>query len=148
MKGRLSIIFVRRGYSPTGGAETYLKRLAGGVIEAGHDVRLVTTNDWPDADWPFGSITRVTAKSPIGFATDLERMRTELRYDALFSLERIWSCDVYRAGDGVHRAWLDRRREFEPFGQRIVRRFSRKHEGLLRLRKMLFAIRTAGRVLV
>ena len=53
MTRNLSIAFVRRGYSPTGGAEAYLKRLAGGVIEAGHDVQLVTTNDWPDAEWPF-----------------------------------------------------------------------------------------------
>ena len=34
--------------------------------------------------------------------------------DFIFSLERLWSCDAYRAGDGVHAAWLDRRREFEP----------------------------------
>jgi UDP-glucose:(heptosyl)LPS alpha-1,3-glucosyltransferase len=147
MTGRLSIVFVRRGYSPTGGAEKYLKRLAGGVIEAGHDVRLVTTNDWPGADWPFGSMTRVTAKSPIGFASDLERMRTELRYDVLFSLERIWSCDVYRAGDGVHRAWLDRRRKFELPLKRFVRNLSSKHQDLLRLEQSLFSDRNTRRVI-
>ena len=147
MKGRLSIVFVRRGYSRTGGAETYLKRLAGGVIEAGHDVRLVTTNDWPDADWPFGSITRVNAKSPIGFASDFERMRTEFRYDVLFSLERIWSCDIYRAGDGVHRAWLDRRRKFELPLKRFVRNLSSKHQDLLRLEQSLFSDRNTRRVI-
>ena len=31
MAKNLSIAFVRRGYSPTGGAEVYLKRLAHGV---------------------------------------------------------------------------------------------------------------------
>src|ERR1044071_4520522 len=133
MKGRLSIVFVRRGYSPTGGAETYLKRLAGGVIEAGHDVQLVTTNDWPDADWPSRSITRVNGKSPMGFASDLERMRTELRYDVLFSLERIWSCDIYRAGDGVHRAWLARRRKLEIPLKQFARGASRQHRDLLQL---------------
>src|SRR5947208_2496949 len=46
MKERLRIAFVRRGYSPTGGAETYLKRLAHGVIEAGHDSQLIATNKW------------------------------------------------------------------------------------------------------
>jgi len=147
MTGKLSIVFVRRGYSPTGGAETYLKRLAGGVIEAGHDVRLVTTNDWPDADWPFGSITRVNAKSPIGFASDFERMRTEFRYDVLFSLERIWSCDIYRAGDGVHRAWLDRRRKFELPLKRFVRNLSSKHQDLLRLEQSLFSDRNTRRVI-
>jgi UDP-glucose:(heptosyl)LPS alpha-1,3-glucosyltransferase len=147
MKGRLSIVFVRRGYSPTGGAETYLKRLAGGVIEAGHDVRLVTTNDWPDAEWPFGSITRLRKKSPMGFASELERMRTELRCDVLFSLERVWSCDVYRAGDGVHRAWLDRRRKFELPLKRFVRNLSSKHQGLLRLEQSLFSDGRTRRVI-
>ena len=147
MKGRLSIVFVRRGYSPTGGAETYLKRLAGGVIEGGHNVQLVTTNDWPDADWPFGSIMRVNAKSPIGFASDLERMRTELRYDVLFSLERVWGCDVYRAGDGVHRAWLDRRRTFELPLKRFVRNLSSKHQDLLRLEQSLFSDGNTRRVI-
>jgi UDP-glucose:(heptosyl)LPS alpha-1,3-glucosyltransferase len=144
---KLSIVFVRRGYSPTGGAEAYLKRLAGGVIEAGHDVQLVTANDWPDAAWPFGSITRLSAKSPIGFASELERMRTELRCDVLFSLERVWSCDVYRAGDGVHRAWLDRRRKFELPLKRFVRSLSSKHQGLLRLEQSLFSDGNTRRVI-
>jgi UDP-glucose:(heptosyl)LPS alpha-1,3-glucosyltransferase len=139
MPKRLSIVFVRRGYSPTGGAEASLKRLAGGVIEAGHDVQLVATNDWPAAEWPFGSITRLSAKSPIGFASELERLRTELRCDVLFSLERVWSCDVYRAGDGVHRAWLDRRKKFELPLKRFVRSLSSKHQDLLRLEQSLFS---------
>ena len=148
MTERLSIGFVRRGYSPTGGAEAYLKRLARGVVEAGHDVQLVTANDWPDAEWPFGSITRLRAKSPIGFASKLEKMRGEFRCDVLFSLERVWSCDVYRAGDGVHRAWLERRRKFELPLKRFVRNLNRKHRDLLRLEQSLFANRNASRLIV
>ena len=51
MPKNLSIVFVRRGYSPTGGAEAYLKRLARGVIEAGHDVQLVATGQMFIADF-------------------------------------------------------------------------------------------------
>jgi UDP-glucose:(heptosyl)LPS alpha-1,3-glucosyltransferase len=117
------------------------------MTKAGHDVQLVSTNDWPDAEWPFGSITRLHAKSPIEFASELERMRTELRCDLLFSLERVWSCDVYRAGDGVHRAWLKRRRKFELPLKRFVRGLNRKHRDLLRLEQSLFANRNAARVI-
>src|SRR5437763_973749 len=67
MAKNLSIAFVRRGYSPTGGAEAYLKRLAHGVTAAGHDAQLIATDDWPDHEWPFGSITRMRAGSVIGF---------------------------------------------------------------------------------
>jgi UDP-glucose:(heptosyl)LPS alpha-1,3-glucosyltransferase len=147
MRKKFSIVFVRRGYSPTGGAEAYLKRLARGVIDAGHDVRLVSMNDWPEVEWPFGPITRLRARSPIGFAGELERMRAGFRCDVLFSLERVWSCDVYRAGDGVHRAWLDRRRKFELPLKRFVRGLSRKHRDLLRLEQSLFVNRNTGRVI-
>jgi UDP-glucose:(heptosyl)LPS alpha-1,3-glucosyltransferase len=139
MPKNLSIVFVRRGYSPTGGAEAYLKRLARGVIEAGHEVQLVTTNDWPDGEWPFGSITHLRSKSPVEFASELERKRGRFRCDVLFSLERVWSCDVYRAGDGVHRAWLDRRRKFELPLKRFVRSLSSKHQDLLRLEESLLS---------
>jgi UDP-glucose:(heptosyl)LPS alpha-1,3-glucosyltransferase len=147
MPKNLSIVFVRRGYSPTGGAEAYLKRLARGVIEAGHDVQLLATNDWPDSEWPFGSITHLRSKSPIEFATELERIRTQVRFDVLFSLERVWSCDVYRAGDGVHRAWLERRRKFELPLKRFVRSLSSKHQDLLRLEQSLFSGGNTKRVI-
>ena len=147
MSRNLSIVFVRRGYSPTGGAEAYLKRLACGVTKAGHDVQLVSTNDWPDVEWPFGLITHLRSKSPIGFASELERIRTEFRCDVLFSLERVWSCDIYRAGDGVHRAWLDRREKFELPLKRFVRSLGSKHQDLLRLEKSLFSDGNAVRVI-
>jgi UDP-glucose:(heptosyl)LPS alpha-1,3-glucosyltransferase len=147
MSRTLSIVFVRRGYSPTGGAEAYLKRLADGVTQAGHEVQLVATNEWPDAEWPFGSIKHLRAKSPIEFAGELERMRTEFRCDVLFSLERVWNCDLYRAGDGVHRAWLDRRRKFELPLKRFVRSLSSKHQDLLRLEQSLFSNGNTKRVI-
>jgi UDP-glucose:(heptosyl)LPS alpha-1,3-glucosyltransferase len=147
MTRRLSIVFVRRGYSPTGGAEAYLKRLARGMMEAGHDLQLVATEDWPDHEWSFGSITHLRSKSPIEFASELERMRAQLRIDVLFSLERVWSCDVYRAGDGVHRAWLERRRKFELPLKRFVRNLSSKHQDLLRLEQSLFSDGNTMRVI-
>jgi UDP-glucose:(heptosyl)LPS alpha-1,3-glucosyltransferase len=147
MPKNLSIVFVRRGYSPTGGAEAYLKRLARGVMEAGHDVQLVATNDWPAGEWQFGSITHLRSKSPIEFASELERMRAQFRVDVLFSLERVWSCDVYRAGDGVHRAWLERRRKFELPLKRFVRSLSSKHQDLLRLEQSLFSSGNTKRVI-
>jgi UDP-glucose:(heptosyl)LPS alpha-1,3-glucosyltransferase len=145
---KLKIAFVRRGYSPTGGAEAYLKRLARGVIEAGHDVRLISTNDWPDAEWPFGSIMHLRAKSPIAFADKLQKIYASLDCDVLLSLERVWSCEVYRAGDGVHRAWLDRRRRFELPLKRFVRSLSSKHRDLLRLEQSLLSGGNTRRVIV
>ena len=145
--GKLTIAFARRGYSPSGGAEAYLKRLAQGVVDLGHEARLVATDDWPTNEWSFGSITRVKANSAIGFADELKTTRPQLSCDVLMSLERVWCCNVYRAGDGVHQAWLNRRRRFEMPLQRFVRSLNRKHRNILQLEESLFARGGAGRVI-
>jgi len=145
--GKLSIAFVRRGYSPSGGAEVYLKRLGKGIVDLGHDAQLIVSNHWPPNEWPFGSIKYLKASSPIGFADELERTRAQIECDVLMSLERVWRCDVYRAGDGVHQAWLNRRRKFEMPLQRFAHGISRKHQDILSLEESLFAKQGAGRVI-
>jgi UDP-glucose:(heptosyl)LPS alpha-1,3-glucosyltransferase len=144
---KLRIALVRRGYSRSGGAEAYLKRLADGIVKAGHEVQLVATDEWPEDQWPFGSIKRLWAKTVIGFADELEQVRPQLHCDILFSLERVWNCDVYRAGDGVHRAWLARRRRFEVPLKQFVRAASRKHRDLLQLEESLFVRQKARRLI-
>jgi UDP-glucose:(heptosyl)LPS alpha-1,3-glucosyltransferase len=143
----LKIGFVRRGYSPSGGAESYLKRLACGLVDLGHQAQLLTTNDWPASEWPFGQIVPLRAKSPIGFADEVEKHRAAGKFDILFSIDRIWRCDVYRAGDGVHQAWLQRRRHFQTPWQRFGSRFNGKHRDILRLENCLFGERCADQVI-
>src|SRR5207247_6286032 len=144
MTRKLSIGFVRRGYSHTGGAEAYLKRLARGVVERGHEAKLFATTDWPREEWPFGPIVPVAVRSPIAFADEVEKLRSADGSDVLMSLERIWNCDVYRAGDGVHRAWLARRRKFELPLERFIRGLNPKHRDTLKLDDALFANRVAS----
>jgi UDP-glucose:(heptosyl)LPS alpha-1,3-glucosyltransferase len=148
MTKRLSIGFIRRGYSQSGGAEAYLKRLARGVVDAGHEVELITTHEWPQNEWSFGVIHRLQSESVIGFANGLEQIRPQLHCDVLMGLERVWNCDVYRAGDGAHGAWLARKRKFELPLERFVHGFNRKHRDILQLEEALFANRGSGRVIV
>jgi UDP-glucose:(heptosyl)LPS alpha-1,3-glucosyltransferase len=157
MTEKLTIGIVRRGFSSGGGAEAYLKRLAAGVAAAGHRVSLYTSADWPAAEWNFGPIIRLGSTTAIGFADELEKVRrdpstalgmTDQRdRDVLLSLERVWGCDVYRAGDGVHRAWLERRNEIAGPLQKLSRLFNRKHSAALTLEESLFAKRGAKRVI-
>jgi len=143
----LTIGFARRGFSPSGGAEAYLKRLARGVVERGHAAQLVTTGNWPPNEWPFGPITRLNGASPVSFANEFARLQPRGDSDVMLSMERVWQCDVYRAGDGVHRAWLERRSAHEPAFQKIVRSYNAKNRAAVRLEKSLFAKRGAGRVI-
>src|SRR5688572_8177643 len=135
---QLTIGFVRRGFSSGGGAESYLQRLAAGVAQAGHQVRLYTSAEWPADAWSFGPVVRVDGTSAIAFADALEKVAPRRECDVLMSLERIWRCDVYRAGDGVHRAWLERRNELAGRLQELSRLLNRKHSATLSLEESLF----------
>ena len=103
---RLTIGLVRRGHSETGGAEAYLKRLARGLSESGHATRLFTDAAWPAREWSWGPITRLRGETAHRFADELEKVTPNDHCDLVLSLERVWRCDVYRAGDGIHQAWM------------------------------------------
>lgn len=134
----LSIGFVRRGYSSSGGAEAYLTRLAAGIVALGHEARLITTGDWPATAWKFGSMSTLPGRpTPLRFADAVARM--DLRCDVVLSLERLWRCDIYRAGDGVHRAWLERRAQFGGPLEKLGVALNRKHRAILRLEESLFS---------
>ena len=133
----MKIGLVRRGYSASGGAEAYLFRFAEAARAAGHEPVLICGTDWPEGVWPHERIC-VAGKTPEDFADRLEERRGSGGWDVLFSLERVWGCDVYRAGDGVHAAWLERRTKFESAWKRWFRLLQRKHREILELECALF----------
>ena len=136
----MKIGLVRRGYSATGGAEAYLKRFADAACEAGHSCVLFADGEW--REWK-GERFKLAGGSPREFADAFAAENPHERCDFLFSLERVWKCDAYRAGDGVHAAWLARRALFEPLWSPFFRRFSAKHRALLEIERALFSPRGA-----
>ncbi|MGA3171770.1 MAG: glycosyltransferase family 4 protein [Chthoniobacteraceae bacterium] len=131
----MKIGLVRRGYSPSGGAERYLLRFADALRQAGHGAVLFASRQWPEWD---GELVRVAGDAPIQFADALRDSKPREHCDLLFSLERVWECDAYRAGDGVHQAWLERRRAFEPGWKGWFRATRGKHREILDLEQSLF----------
>ena len=132
----MKIGFVRRGHSATGGAEAYLLRLASALRGFGEETTLITSPDWPAGRWPFGEILRLQVKTPRDFAAEFSKISTGC--DIHLSLERVPGCEIYRAGDGVHAAWLERRNAFEPFWKRLTRGLNRKHAQILDLERRVF----------
>jgi UDP-glucose:(heptosyl)LPS alpha-1,3-glucosyltransferase len=134
----MKIGLVRRGFSPTGGAEAYLRRFAQALVQNGDECLLFGSREWAGKEWPFGELRLVEGGSPTKFADALQAERPRARCDLLFSLERLWNCDCYRAGDGVHRAWLERREQHEPWWESWFRRLRPKHRELLALEARMF----------
>jgi len=138
----MKIGLVRRGFSATGGAEAYLLRLAGGLARAGHEPVLVTSGDWPADRWPHGEIIRLEGRTPQKFADNAAAANLDL--DVTFSLDRVPGCQIHRAGDGVHAAWLHRRARFEPLWKKYLNLMNPKHLSMMRLEVEVY--QTARRV--
>jgi len=143
----LPIALVRRGFSPTGGAEKFLVRFATEAQKRGRRVALVTDEPWPESARQGLEQKVLPGRSVWSFAKSVERWRGSWN-GLLFSLERLFSADCYRAGDGVYAAWMRRRSEYDPFIQVLLRKISLKYFHLLALEKRCFSADHAGAVIV
>lgn len=144
----MRIGLVRRGYSPSGGAERYLKRFGEALVRAGHEAVLFASPCWPTADWAHGKMVAVSGDSPAEFAAKLARLKPKNECDLLYSMERVHSCDCFRAGDGVHKAWLARRAAYDSRWRAKLRSSNRKHVEILALEEDLMAKGGAGKIIV
>lgn len=117
----MKLALIRRQFASVGGAELYLQRLLGALVQAGHDIHLYTER-WEGAAEGV-RVHEVPVKArravrPVLFAETVARMLQDRDYDLVFSLERTVRQDVYRAGDGVHAVWLEQRRRFASWWRR------------------------------
>jgi UDP-glucose:(heptosyl)LPS alpha-1,3-glucosyltransferase len=135
---RWRIAFLRRRFSPTGGAERYLLRLASGLATQGHHITLYC-EDWSPRENPFQKVTKVESNDPLSFAAKIDTIPMHDRHDIVFSLERVPHCDLYRAGDGIHADWLSYRQAFYPVKGRLRTMLRAKNRDLCRLEEQVFA---------
>lgn len=118
-----SLAIVRQRYAEDGGAERFVARLLHALPD---DVRVTLVT----REWRASSGFDVMAVNPF-YLGRLWRDRSFARavceglgarsFDIVQSHERIACCDIYRAGDGVHREWLlQRGRVLGAFGQLML----------------------------
>ncbi len=135
----MKLLACRRGWSPTGGAERFLQRFANALAEAGTETTLLADGRWPESEWSAGGIERIQAEDPEEFVREVMAAKTRHPGARLFSMERLPGADVFRAGDGLHSAWLDRLAAEEGGLADWVRRRRKMHRQLLALEDRLFA---------
>ena len=110
---RLRVAVVRQRYSAYGGAERFVARALPALERSGAEVTIIarSANGWGArrvlrVDPPYaGSLWRDWS-----FARGARAAWQRESFDVVQSHERIPGCDLYRAGDGVHRRWLELRR--------------------------------------
>jgi UDP-glucose:(heptosyl)LPS alpha-1,3-glucosyltransferase len=138
----MRLAFVKKRFSLHGGAELYLRTLLGELKKEGHDLH-VFANDWTEEPgFRFHKVKIIQATSFLSVLTFSKNAASALKqdkFDCIVSFERTEYQDIYRAGDGCHRAWLGIRKEFEPAHRRISFKVNPLHFYTLALEKKILA---------
>ena len=147
----MKLALIRRQFSATGGAELYLQRLLGALAERNHELHLYAES-WEEISagvmlHPI-QISGSRATRSLRFAEAVQNELTKEKFDCVFSLERTLKQDVYRAGDGVHRVWLERRRQFAPWWKKVFIGRSRFHRNAMKLETQTFNPQNTRRIIV
>jgi UDP-glucose:(heptosyl)LPS alpha-1,3-glucosyltransferase len=141
----MKIAIVRQRYNPYGGAERFVERALGALVQEGAEVTLITRS-WEGAEIRAGYrqvLCNPAARGRVArdrsFARCAQREMASGGYDITQSHERIPGCMVFRAGDGVHAAWLDHlRRVRGPLG-RLGLALNPYHRYILAAEREMFA---------
>jgi UDP-glucose:(heptosyl)LPS alpha-1,3-glucosyltransferase len=109
---KLRLAIVRQRYNPFGGAERFVSRAVPALERAGTEVTLIARKA---EGWGARRVLRIDpfylgkVWRDWSFARAARKAWRREGFDLVQSHERIPGCDVYRAGDGVHRRWLELR---------------------------------------
>lgn len=144
----MKIAIVRQRYNPFGGAERFVERALGALAGEGAEVTLITRN-WDGApregfrqitcDPPYSRLFGGRAARDRSFAAAAQQIMASGGFDITQSHERIPGCMIFRAGDGVHAAWLEHRGRILGPLQRATQRWSPYHRYVLQAEKAMLA---------
>lgn len=125
-----------------GGLEKYTKRLIKAFVDKGCETFLLTTGQGIDIP---GAQTVCLSNAPLPsrynvlhFNNLCKKWVEQNRVDIIFGMERTTSHTHYRAGNGVHAAYLHRRKETDPFYKTLFNAISPFHKTLLKLEREAF----------
>jgi UDP-glucose:(heptosyl)LPS alpha-1,3-glucosyltransferase len=139
--GTVKLAFVRQRYNPYGGAERILARVLPFIEQKGAAVTLIARSG---EGWGARRLLRV---DPFhagrlwrdwSFARAARRAWRREGFDLVQSHERIPGCDVYRAGDGVHRRWLQIRGVSASPSEKAFMATNLYHRYVCRVEKAMF----------
>jgi UDP-glucose:(heptosyl)LPS alpha-1,3-glucosyltransferase len=137
----LKIALIRQKYDAAGGAERFVAQAMRELTRQGAEVTLIARQ------WDRKSAQSVVELAPAywgstwrdwSFARAVCRHLRTTQYDLVQSHERLACCDVFRAGDGVHREWLAQRGRTRTALHRLAMYCNPHHGYLLRAERRMF----------
>lgn len=139
-----SIVILKSRLFFKGGLEKYTLKLATHFASLGHEVVILTTSPIvPSSSYPFqiislGKSSKFSLYHLWHFDRLCQKWLKKHKADIVFGMERNRHQSHYRAGSGVHAAFLKRRFEVESFCKKLSLVFNPLHYFLLYLEKKAF----------
>jgi len=137
----MHITLIRQRYNPYGGAERFLSRALSALNNTDIKVSLLAR------EWEAINAIDFVRCNPFyvgrlwrdwSFARAVCQQIKVLKPDLVQSHERVECCDIYRAGDGVHRVWLEQKARNQSWLAQLLVRFSPYHRYTQRAEQRLF----------
>ena len=144
---KMKIAFIRMRYVPYGGAENYLSLVGDELVRHGHEVHIFS-NWWKGSNPETVSGPFIFHKVPViklssflkilSFTICSYFLIKKDKFDIILSFDRILYQDIYRAGDGCHREWLEKRKVIESPLKIFLTIINPFHRTILYLEKRIY----------
>jgi UDP-glucose:(heptosyl)LPS alpha-1,3-glucosyltransferase len=139
------LAIIRSSYRPDGGAERIIARMLEGLqTHYAMDVSLITKK-WQASKTDNFNVIQCPKRGLLrhhkfqNFNDDVTTLLQQHSFDLIQSHERIPGCQIYRAGDGVHKQWLELRQQNASRIKAFLWKHSPYHNTILRAEKAMFA---------
>lgn len=137
----MKLVFIRKRFTPYGGAEIYLNRLIKELYRRGFDLE-VFSNEWQEIEGV--QFRKINASGPsflktLSFASNAAAEVEKARPDLVISLDRTYCQDIFRLSDGLHKEWIATRIKHVSLLKRLSIFINPMHRVMFRLDKKIFA---------
>lgn len=138
----MKIAIIRRKFTPFGGAENFIHRSSLGLSALGIKFSIISER-WKRDTKFLNDIPLLEAKSCgffrffrfLSFQNSVKKILAKNHFDIVQSHERLTGVDIYRLGDGIHAAWIDRIIKNSPWYKKIWLKIDPYHKNIIRIEK-------------
>lgn len=143
----MHIAIIRRKFNPFGGAERFILRTIEGLKNSHIDISVISeTWQTPENQQSTEFSNQIINVPVIGnsrssqlksFQKSVNNILKTHHFDLIQSHERLLGADIYRLGDGIHAAWVDRLSKYKPWYQRLWLKIDPFHRHIIATEKKM-----------
>ncbi len=140
----MKIVLLKDKIARQGGLEKYVRRLADAFASCGHIVTLLTTGPIPESAnssvqfVSLGSPYRLSLANVVMFNRWCNEWLDSHPHDVVFGTDRTTFQTHFRAGNGVHAAYLDRRRKADGWAKSFSFSINPLHRTILHYERLAY----------